>query len=97
MVINLGHQTASVTPVIDGYVLHGPSFNEKKFGGQHITHQLTELLVQDLNINISIPQQIISKEKVELMAQSKAVLKPLDKYTPSLVSLLKEVILSYFL
>lgn len=91
--VNLGHQVASVTPIIDGYVLHNVSFNERKFGGQYVTQLLTEFLSRDLGISVSIPQQIISKEKVELMTPPKAVLKPIDKCEESLLLFLKEVAL----
>ncbi|KGG52190.1 hypothetical protein DI09_1p400 [Mitosporidium daphniae] len=93
LVVNLGHQVASVTPIIDGYVLHNVSFNERKFGGQYVTQLLTEFLSRDLGISVSIPQQIISKEKVELMTPPKAVLKPIDKCEESLLLFLKEVAL----
>lgn len=85
LVVNMGHMATSISPVIDGFVIHNSSIKEGKFGGHMLNQQLKRILIEDLGINITIPQQIISKEKVDLMSPPKANIRLLDKYDPSLI------------
>lgn len=80
LVVDLGGAHASVTPVIDGYVLKGAAMHQP-FAGHALTDLATSFLQDELSIALHSHYEIATKQLVSLSAPPNVTLKPFPSHT----------------